>query len=226
MKSLTLALCRLALAAAFLLGALPARAIPISVFSTYNEATREIRTFISARGLAPGSGTTIGAFDFNFSYDPKVLKLDQVSFRSLLGSPDKIAFRTDGDKLVASMLGSGQALSYASLTSGSSNALRISSTSLLEASAGTCTFCTGPYLDELQTDFVPLLSLTFHSFVPLPNIHPQTLGFHMSVLSTSDGYGNPFLSNPVRFAPVPLPSTLALFGIGLLGLLRWRPARA
>lgn len=226
MNALTLALCRIALAALLLLGAMPVRAIPILVFSTYNETTQELRTLISANGLTPTSGATIGAFDFNFHYDPTLLRLEQVNFRSLLGSPDKSAFRSDGDKLVVSMSGSGQALSYASLTTGVSNALRLASASLLEAGAGTCTFCTGPYLNELQGSVVPLVSLTFHSLVVLPNIHPQTLGYEMARFTVSDGQGNPYLYTPVQFSPVPLPPTLALFGIGLFGLLRWRPARA
>jgi hypothetical protein len=220
MKLSALALCRSALAALLLGIVMPASAIPFRVVSWINSSNGEVRSTIYANGLTPDLGTTIGAFDLRFNYDPNVLKLDQASFRAQLGSPDKSVLRNDGGTLVPIDFGLGQAL--ASATLGPAGTLRLASVSLLENSSATCTFCTGPYLDDLQAISVPLLTLTFHGLVPIHGI--ENLGLHMSVLGASDGNGNPFLFNPVLFA-VPLPSTLALFGIGLLGLLRWRPAR-
>lgn len=224
MKTSSLALCRIGLAALLLLGVIPAHAIPILVTSTFNSTNRDVRTIIYGKRLTPEPGATIGAFDFSFSYDAKVLQLNQVFFTPLLGSPDKRTYVRNADTLIPGLLGSGEALSFASLTS--PDTVRLSDISLLEASADTCSFCAGRYLNNLQSGWVPLVSLTFHGLVPILNVNPDTMGFHLSVLSTSDGHGNPFQSNPVQFSPVPLPPTLALFGIGLLGLLRWRPVRA
>ena len=68
----------------------------------------------------------------------------------------------------------------------------------------------------------PFITFQDPSGLTLPPVEP----FDVTMLDTLPGYtGNVLVGSPTLFAPIPEPSTFALLGAGLLGLMlavRWR----
>ncbi len=91
--------------------------------------------------------------------------------------------------------------------------------SLLEPSASTCVFCTGPYLADLQSDTFSLASLTFYYPGPAPS-QPSLANFIVQNADLSDPLGNPipFTTRNASVIVAPEPSDLAIFGSALLVL--------
>ena len=205
----------------------PAKAIQISVVSFFNPQNNTASTTIFAEGLGGHAAPSLGAFDINFQFDPNVLALHSVLFGPLLGSPDNLRFSNTSGNLIPDRMGAGEAITGASLVS--SGSVDLFEVSLLEASQSTCVFCIGPFLDDMQPSRFALLFLSFDGvdpLNPLPNVNRGRMGFNLSINGNalSDAYGNPLTVSSISFTPASSPSTMALFGIGLLALIWKRSA--
>jgi hypothetical protein len=93
--------------------------------------------------------------------------------------------------------------------------------SLLEGRASTCVFCTGPYLEDLQSDSFRLISLDFY----LPGgglLDTSPLVFDATDVILSDDHGAVLAAAATEPLVVPVavpePSTLAICLIGILAL--------
>jgi len=166
-----------------------------------------------------GSDTLLGGFQFDFFYDPDFLVFNagRGGFGSGLGNPY-----------------TGQAVTDIGFSSADSlNVINLYEASLLEADPETCLFCTGPFLEDLQTDSFTLATLVFY---PNPNlVFPDTpagpgtgnlttgVAIHNIVLS--DAFGNHLPANETAGAfitIVPEPNSFILISIGLVGLASMR----
>lgn len=157
---------------------------------------------VNISGLQSG-GTNIqlGAFQFDLSYDPTMLvpySVPPAGWGSALGN-----------------IGAGEAIGdYDASTPG---LIHVDELSLLETSAATCVFCTGPYLEDLQGDSFRLVTLGFDV---LPTAAGTSLQF--TNIAGSDGYGirQTSLNLPITFdLQVPLPGSVPLLIGGVLGML-------
>jgi hypothetical protein len=149
------------------IGSGSAQAITIFVSSTFSTTPAFVGTTIFIEGLGDHEPPSLGAFDLTLQFDPAVISVDQVVFTSLFGSPDERRFSNSGGTLIPVELGGGDALADASLSSPGS--LNLTEVSLLEASAGTCIFCIGPFLEDLQPSRFVLAGISFDGLVEIPN---------------------------------------------------------
>ena len=147
-------------------------------------------------GLGDHTAPSLSAFDVDVSYDASLFSLGAVSFGSALGN-----------------VSLGEAWSAAD--SSISGTVNLSAFSLLEVNSGSCTFCTGPYLEDLQGSTLTLASLSFTA------VSAGTRSFGLAVNSFGDGFGDPLtvgLAAAPTVSSVPTPANLWLFGVGLVGL--------
>jgi hypothetical protein len=206
----------------------PARSATILVSSSFsNQPSPSVSTAIWIEGLGDHAPPSLGAFDLTLAFDTAVLQLDRVTFGADLGSPDQRILDNDAGTLVPVAFGSGEALAGGTLDAGGS--VRLDEISLLEASAGTCLFCVGPYLEDLQPSRFVLAAIGFAGLVELPNANRERLGLTLTVNALSDAFGNPIEAS-VEYLPAPAPGTPLLLAAALLGLVavRWprHPGRA
>jgi len=231
------------------LNILPARAISLEIvpqITSYDglfPATVNVRLVVL--GLGSHTAPSLGGFDLDFGYQPHVLTLTNITFGSLLGNPDISQFNAlNNGNLGGPLLavpkfppGLGAAtradLPHFDPQLGPPNAVRLtlSETSLLEASSTTCTFCVGPFLDDLQPSAFGFAALNFD--VRQTNSASQLALF---IHGIGDAFGDPLVvSNavigptsipvvfgpPVSTAPIPEPGTILLMGSGLVVIV-WR----
>lgn len=166
-------------------------------------------------GLQPpgGPNTLLGAFDLTLHYDPAVFAFLPIgsSLGTGLGDPsDPLQTAVGGDNSLP-------------------GEFRFFVVSLLEASATACTFCVGPYLQDLQSDSFLLARLLFYA--PDPQTTAQSANFLLlrPEVRLSDAAGNPIsdfgLSNTtVRIPEPPSAWLVAAALLGVLGLGRRRRA--
>jgi hypothetical protein len=195
--------------------AVPTKAVPISVVSSFDPQADTVATTIFVEGLGNNTAPSLGAFDIDFQFDSTRLILDAVLFGPLLGSPDNLRYGNTSGTLTPIEFGAGEAITGASLLTGGVNLFEVS---LLDVAS----------LDALQPSRVPVLVLFFDGIGEILNVNPDTLGFGLSVNALSDAFGNELVVDSIGFIPVPAPSTLSLLAIGLLGLIwtvRRRPHR-
>lgn len=144
---------------------------------------------------------SLGAFLIEVTFDPSVLTFSGETYGSLLGDVDPIAFETD----IVTTVGVG-------------------SVSFEEIS-----FLSALALDAIQPASFTLVSLSFSSNMA----GMTTLGFGAVDLSDAGFPANTIFPDPLTTASVtvesatqppavPEPSTIFLFGTGLLGLAAWR----
>lgn len=159
-----------------------------------------------------GTDALLGAFQLTLHFDARlnllVSGLDGVGLGAALGD-----------------VGAGEAVAGAQPpTPGSFTFFEVS---LLEGRASECVFCTGPYLEDLQSDSFRLATRGFYlPFNPGPG--PGRLEFSASDIVLSDANGNalPVGATIPLTVTVPEPSTPALLLAGFaLAALCLRPPR-
>lgn len=190
------------LVTASIFAAIPsAQALTISVVPS--SGTIAVGGNVNADVVVFGLGTTLGAFDVNIGFNSVFLSLSNIVFGAGLGN------EALGEAITASVAS----------TPGTVNLFEVS---LLESSAATCIFCLAPYLDTLQSSSFVLATLSFTGLAQ----GTSTLTTNINALS--DGAGNDLSGGAILQAgsvtvgtqtvAVPEPGSLALFGLGLLGL--------
>ena len=148
-----------------------------------------------------GTKTLLGAFDLTISFDPNFLTFrpTQSTFGSALGDSSDPAQTLIGKQ-----------------TNSPGNA-EMFEVSLLEASSSTCIFCTGPYLEDLQSNTFRLGTIAFLAHFPASFQTTQvTL---MGDLSDADGNlisNTSFSGALVVSVPEPASVTMCLAGIVLV----------
>jgi len=173
----------------------PAFAVSLSLSpASTNAATGDtVSLSLSISGLGNGNAPSLGAFDVNITYDSGALSLNSYSYGSFLGN---LSFETveagDGD------LGGTVNLALVSLLSSAE-------------------------LDALQPDTFVLANLMFAVDALTPGMSTTVAIDTNYVLG--DAEGEPLnvdsMSDAViynRPATVPEPTTIALFGVGIIGL--------
>lgn len=150
-------------------------------------------------GLGDHAAPSLSTFDVDVSYDPALFALSGIVFGPMLGD----------ESLGEAMSGSN------STTPGSINIWELS---LLEPDSANCVACIPPYLTDLQGSSFTLARIGFTTS------QTGTGGFGLAVNVLGDGLGDP-LAATIGAAPtvtVPEPPTLALLGLGMLGLMATR----
>ena len=153
-------------------------------------------------GLQSGAtNTLLGAFDLTIQFNPNVLSL-------LTGAPSALGtgLGDPADPL--------QTVVGANIPApGTFNFFEVS---LLEGSASTCIFCSGPYLEDLQGDTFSLATLAF--FAPGSSANPSFTNILITDAILGDANGDP-ISNPIirnASVAVPEPSSFLLLMGGLV----------
>lgn len=151
-------------------------------------------------GLGDRTAPSLAAFDLLLTFDPGLFALERILFGAALGDPDADPPEsyTDVEDSVAGLIG-------------------LVMTSVLETNEQGCFFCTGPYLDDLQSDALLLLTVT------LTARRAGIGAFGITINGLADGDGNDLPADTTGATvtvkrPVPAPATLALIALGLIGL--------
>lgn len=193
------------------LTAIPASAAFLSLQPTIQSAvpTDSISLSLVISGLNAGGPDSLGDFDIDIGFDSGALSFQGYSLGASLGD-----------------IGLFEALDF-SLGNLGGGKINLAEVSLLEADAGSCIFCSGPYLDDIQSDSFILATLDFT--VDVLAVGSSTAVFFDSVFALGDGFGNELsvsgLTNAVINNPmvsVPEPTTLALMALGIISVTRRR----
>lgn len=137
---------------------------------------------------ALGNGdSSLGAFSLDINFAPNLLQFQSITFGGGLGD-----------------IAAGEAISGITFPSSVGGLLSIYEVSLLEGSATNCSFCTGPYLDSLQSNSFVLATLSFNGLATGAAL------FSADNVVLGDANGN----------PIPEPGTFSLLAIGI-ALLGW-----
>ena len=170
-------------------------------------ATQNVFVDINISGLqSNGVNALLGAWELDFIYDPNV-------FQFLAAAPAGF-----GASLGSVALGEAISLVQSITTEG---VFHVGMLSLLEADAATCVFCTSPFLEDLQSDSFRLATVGFHA-PSIGDAGTVSSSFEINNIILSDAFGNelsPIAHLPVSIKVVPIPATIMLIGIGLLGWL-------
>jgi hypothetical protein len=151
--------------------------------------------------LSEFDSETLGAFDVNLFFDSALLALTEVRFGNFLGVDT-----------------AGEVLQGATVLD---NFLNLFSVSLLENSDTDCIFCTGHYLQNIQSSNFLLLTLSFQA------VSAGIVDFSLQPLALSGGDGTPlhdadssdnFLSISIGARSISEPSAIFLFVFGLLAV--------
>jgi len=134
-----------------------------------------------------GVNSLLGAFDLTLQFDPDVLQLLTVpsTLGTALGDP-----ADPGQTLVGG-------------DTSTPGLFRFFEVSFLEASLNSCVFCTGPYLENLQSDSFTLASLVFYA--PGPYSGALFTTFMLVDTLLSDAAGNEIDGVTIRNAGVRIP---------------------
>ena len=207
------------IAALFCIYSIGSQAVPISASLQTFPTSGKASVFFDVSGLGDHSAPSLGAFDFNFTFDPNLMTLDQVVFGGGLGSPDVTIFKNTGGVVAPDQTGSGEALTDASFVS--SDEINVNAVSLLETDSATCIFCIEPFLDDLQPDSFGLVNLIFDSteLDSVKRFFKDKQSGIVQVNGLSDAFGNN-LPATVDFFPAPEPPVLWVFLLGLLMMLK------
>jgi hypothetical protein len=143
-----------------------------------------------------GTHALLGAFDLTVTYDPGIVQLilPTSNLGGGLGDP------------------SDTSQTFISGDNSTPGIFRFLEVSLLEASASSCFFCTGPYLEELQGDSFTLARLMFYMPSTAPGAESIAFMFPIGSADLSDADGNQIanvLTNNASVA-IPEPSTVLL----------------
>ncbi len=193
----------LALAAALFGPAPPAAAVALVTLSTPTPSAHANSTMlvdIWVQGLQQaGTQNLLGAFAMDLLFDPRLSFLPGST--TLYGALGDVF---GGEAVVGS----------APLAPGRFSFYEIS---LLEGRFATCTFCDGPYLEDLQSDRFRVATLAF--FIPF-SAGESTLRFSADNIVLSDDAGAALPAGPTAplFVTVAEPGTIALAALALLGI--------
>ena len=181
--------------------AMPAQAVTIELLPSDNMVTLDL--VIS--GLSTGGPDSLGDFDIDIGFDISRLSLDSFAVGGFLGDIGLFeAFDFSFGEFVPGLV-------------------NLSVVSLLEADGGTCIFCIGPFLDDIQPGSFSLATLVFN----VDDLAPgnSTVVFVDGIWALGDGFGLPLQIDDVDSATirnpavsVPEPGTLWLLAAGLLAL--------
>ncbi len=150
-----------------------------------------------------GTNTLLGAFDLTLTYDPAVLQLLLTGMTTLggaLGDPADPAQTIVGGDI------------------STPGVFRFFEVSLLESSASTCTFCVGPYLEDLQGDSLLLATLAFYDPGTVSTSSTQ-LGLVQGAAVFADAFGNAMANVDVQnhlTITIPEPAIMLLVPPALL----------
>ncbi|MCP5246442.1 MAG: PEP-CTERM sorting domain-containing protein [Burkholderiales bacterium] len=168
---------------------------------------------INVSGLqSNGINALLGAWEMDFVFDPGIFQLLPVSPAGLGSSLGNLAL--------------GEAISLVQPVT-TPGVFHVGVLSLLEADAITCVFCVDPLLEDLQGDSFTLATIGL--FAPstggVASIHSI---FRTDNIILGDAFGGaltPVAHPSMSIDVVPIPATIALIGIGLLGWLAVRRSR-
>lgn len=193
-----------------------ASALPFIYFQADHRVVRpgdNLMVGVLIGGLRSGDpNALLGGFQIGLHYDPVLDLTAAATFGTGLGN---VAL---GEAVTGFGIGASDA---------TSRVVDLFSVSLLEGREGSCVFCTGPYLEDLQPDSFLLATLDFH-FPSRPGRELDTLIFDASDVILSDQYGTVLPAGPTKQLVVPVaePPALALMLFGLLLLACMRRHRA
>lgn len=181
----------------------PAHALAITLSSRSDlkiHGLENVFLDITVSGLRSGGlNTTLGGYELNLLFDPTLFQLLNVppaGWGTGLGS-----------------VFGGEALGRIVLTA--PGVLHVSEVSLLEASAAGCSFCTGPYLEDLQSDSFRLATIGLYAYNPA---FPSRLSIvRTDQVVLGDGAGNrlPGVPNSALQFTIAEPGSLSLMALGL-----------
>ena len=208
-------LVRIALIHVFALCSSMAQAAPVLTIvphATHVQALQNLVVDVIVSGLhSGGTNLYLGAFDLTLSYDASAFQFLQAnsSLGMALGDPtDPSQTAVAGDASTAGLL-------------------RFMEVSFLEESSSVCTFCTGPFLSDLQTtDSFKLATLAFYA----PGQGgASSAAFGFDAFQLIDGGGQAIGQVGTQGATVSLPEpgslALAAVALGVLALRR-RPGKS
>lgn len=158
---------------------------------------------LTVSGLRSGGlDATLGAFELDLIFDPNLfreLRISPAGWGSGLGS-------VAGGEVAANIVET------------RAGVLHLSAVSLLEASRNGCTFCTGPFLEDIQSDSFRLATIGLYAYNPG---FPGTISFvRTSDAILADGNGDrlPDVADSVLQFKVPAPDSLTLLTLGLVAV--------
>jgi hypothetical protein len=145
------------------------------------------------------SSPSASAFQMNLEYDPDILKPSNIGFSNQLnnGNVDSSIQRND---------------------TSSAGTIKLSEVSFLEGNSGECVFCSGPYLDDFQSDSFTLATVTFVaekegiSDLGFSNVEFTGSNLSATPLNVDLNMG----SITVAPATIPLPPSVILFLTGII----------